>query len=1210
MAEVRNPQLDVIETLDRPVIVQAGAGSGKTHTLTERIVAALTPDAAGRRAARSVENIVAITFTKKAAEELKSRLRAKLEAAGMHDQALLVDDANITTIHGLASRILRENALTFGIDANFEIISEAQDEQIFKDALNSAMTSMYSGADIFEDFMAEAAEHAEEFFANHAEEAGFDEDEYEDLDLDIFAEEEKFNILEEVRDQVENLISDFVSQQSGAAFGDFIASELWADGTVSAKLIYDSVKKLVHSFATQPLDGDPNVFVGTYMEVGEILQDIVELLKDSANRINFEEKELEIAKQLNESIDLLEAFLKETHEGTPASALIPRWLDILDGIPKFTPKFHAKKSDYPYVLEHRQVLSRLCVEFLVSLNRDAMMNFYRLATLTFQEINAEKDDSKFSNDDLLRVCYQRLSRVPEVASAYRDKFDLIMVDEFQDTDQLQLEIIDLISRDNFQNVCTVGDVQQSIYRFRGADVNVFKAYKAKMLLNGSGVKIVELPYNYRSHADVLALADKIFEQKNMFGREFLRLVPKGKVNDVEDAIFNDIPRVQIQVMNHQTSGKEKFSTQDATIREARKAAAHLKQLKDAGARPSSMAILLSKLTSGAGTSSPTEIAKIYQNALLEVGIESVISGGSTFSRSDEANIVLNLLSLARNALDSDALAQLLRSELFNISEDAMMVVASSFSDAGVFERKQNMSYGFLSLDAAELASLSADEAYALSFAREKITNFMQNVATEGITQAIREFLSECGAFDELQTQGSEGLVRAGNYEKALAILKEIQLKTREVVEVHEQFKEFLANAKEAPGILSKVDSNYVEIMTVHASKGLQFDHVVVAELKNGISKRQNIIVTNTPPGPIGDYTYYSAVKNIDRQKLKDFIFDKDLMFANTIIGEKTMTAGELYIKLLADERDEDLAEAKRLLYVAITRAVKSVLLQVRVGTKPKDDYAGAGIWECLYETFKWDYKCASSTQFFELNNGSKGKLDFEFLPQALDFEEEADVSEVMVPASGVRAVKVRKPVEKLPVVHNKNDLKEFVSYSNFEKVVDHQALNVEVDAKVDVDADKATDFGSQLHSYLEKAVTLNELDSSDLEEGRLKTAVDCVLATDEFKEVLDSETATPEMEFCVPLEISSDPKFLIGAMDLVGIEGDEAHVVDYKTGTKPIDHTLQAKVYAFALLTAGVKNVKLHFVHAEIPNLVQTFEFTQSDVSDLKQTIEEAAAKL
>ena len=287
-----------------------------------------------------------------------------------------------------------------------------------------------------------------------------------------------------------------------------------------------------------------------------------------------------------------------------------------------------------------------------------------------------------------------------------------------------------------------------------------------------------------------------------------------------------------------------------------------------------------------------------------------------------------------------------------------------------------------------------------------------------------------------------------------------------------------------------------------------------------------------------------------------------------------------------------------------------MLLQVRIGSKPKDDYAGSGIWGCLYDTFKWDYDCAKSTQFFDLGNNSKGKLDFEFLPLALDFEQVEEADAVVVADVEAKVYDVRGSLKKLPVVYDASEEQEFISYSKLEGIERHEALDVDVCDVEESDANNTKDFGSDVHLFLERAVMCSEFKIDELENGRLESAVRFVLGAQEFKNILEFEMVTPEMEFCVPIEICGEIKFLRGQMDLVGVQQEEAYVIDYKTGRKPIDHTLQAKVYAYALLKAGLEMVKLDFVHAEIPGCVQSFVFHKSDVDELKLLIEKAAAKL
>ncbi len=116
------PQRQAIETLDRPLLLCAGAGSGKTFTLQQRIAYALSPESGP--AVEGVDRVLVITFTRKAAGEIKSRVRSVLRENGMAEEALKVDDAWISTIHGMALRILREHGLELGLPPRLAQLEE------------------------------------------------------------------------------------------------------------------------------------------------------------------------------------------------------------------------------------------------------------------------------------------------------------------------------------------------------------------------------------------------------------------------------------------------------------------------------------------------------------------------------------------------------------------------------------------------------------------------------------------------------------------------------------------------------------------------------------------------------------------------------------------------------------------------------------------------------------------------------------------------------------------------------------------------------------------------------------------------------------------------------------------------------------------------------------------------------------------------------
>ena len=118
-------QLQVVKTLDRPLFVSAGAGTGKTFTLTRRIVYALSPESGPF--VEHLDQVLAITFTKDAAAEIRDRVRRALIEEGMDEEALTVDDAWISTIHGMCSRILRAHALELGIDPEFTVLTDTDE---------------------------------------------------------------------------------------------------------------------------------------------------------------------------------------------------------------------------------------------------------------------------------------------------------------------------------------------------------------------------------------------------------------------------------------------------------------------------------------------------------------------------------------------------------------------------------------------------------------------------------------------------------------------------------------------------------------------------------------------------------------------------------------------------------------------------------------------------------------------------------------------------------------------------------------------------------------------------------------------------------------------------------------------------------------------------------------------------------------------------
>ncbi len=151
---------------------------------------------------------------------------------------------------------------------------------------------------------------------------------------------------------------------------------------------------------------------------------------------------------------------------------------------------------------------------------DALDELLGLARAVFDEYEVLKAErSALDNNDLLRRTYEALRDHEEIRRAYAGKFAMVMIDEFQDTDQQQVDLIGFLTGEGGRALCTVGDAQQSIYRFRGAEVEVFRRAERRIAVGaddaGAGAaeagSVVKLVKNFRSHAEILEYVARIFD---------------------------------------------------------------------------------------------------------------------------------------------------------------------------------------------------------------------------------------------------------------------------------------------------------------------------------------------------------------------------------------------------------------------------------------------------------------------------------------------------------------------------------------------------------------------------------------------------------------------------------------------------------------------------------------------------------------------------
>lgn len=829
-------QRDIVTTLDRKLFVSAGAGSGKTFTLTRRILWALSPESGPF--VDGLDQVLAITFTKDAAAEIRERVRAALVAEGMERAALSVDDAWISTIHGMCSRILRAHALELGIDPEFSVLEDPGDL----------------------------------------------------MDL-----------------AVERVLS-----REGSAYGDL--------------------------FGWYPLAGEsaPGGFGGG-TSVTSLLRVLLE--KASAARNGFSDlRMLQGSVNLDGLADAYRGCMGITAGATKAAEAALAAIEAFEAGEKTVgnliacmmackPPRSSKKLPKEQVNLLKAEQADAFVNAYLALGSRATQQLLEIAHAVFDEYNQLKfDRSVLDNNDLLRLTYQALRDNPAMREDYGSRFKMVMIDEFQDTDQQQVDLINFLTGEGGRALCTVGDAQQSIYRFRGAEVDVFRRAQAQVeaaaACGSDAGRVVQLVKNFRSHAEILDYVAAIFDGtpqgRGGLMQGFLNLQAHDGRKD--GMVATGVNRRQALLV---AGG----STQERAQARAQAIARRFRELADAGQPMGGMVLLLGGMPR----------ANMYADAFRAQGLDCVISGGSVFAQTQEAAAVRALVwTLANLADTAQGLAPLLACDMFSLGAQEFLALATAKDEQTGETRRRNIDAGLMSdEDADGLCDLPL-----VDRARAVLRSALSRVGRDPLAAIARDVVNQSGWMVRLAGQGAEGRARAANVLKALDAIAEAEAQLgsapRQVALAYDRFLE----GKQAPGALNEEGGNAVRIMTVHASKGLEFPVVAVAEcfsIKSGNAKLQSLrgddgsvslvaLPGQFPSARSADGAY---IKGDDVAKeFKKYLGGSSAWLTSEYVDDVCASDSAAGAWLAMSERETrlELQERERLLYVAMTRAREYCLL--------------------------------------------------------------------------------------------------------------------------------------------------------------------------------------------------------------------------------------------------------------------------------------------
>lgn len=1124
-------QEKTIKTLDKPLFVAAGAGSGKTFTLTQRIVWALKEGsgADGKPYLNSLDQALIITFTNAAATEIKERVREALEKEGLHGAALQVDDAWISTIHGMCSRILKIHALDLGLDPEFEIINDMTRNQLVNISIEEVLRELSQD------------ESYAEFLSTYAG------------NRDV------------LKSRIETLISYAQSSPVGMDAISFVGDS--SDLEVLRRELEDL------DAALEALKG---AIAATKPDEAEQLQSVQSDLSSKLQQ--------HLVLSLT---DFDQAFWEALGKAVKAV--------------RSSKEIKIVKDEAVYRLKICSALFGLIQDTSEGqCLKDVTEQVYKLFKQKKLAVGG------LDNDDLLHLTAKVFEEHPEIAAVYTDKFKLVMVDEFQDTDQQQVQMIKSLSGKDAQYLTTVGDAQQSIYRFRGADVDVFFRRQAEV----SEDLQPRLVDNFRSHNEILRFVAKVCSADGMIPN-FMDL-SAGREEPATPFIAHS-PRVYFEVTKFEKSGNSKPGD-DVTRSQlvAYQLADRINTLmQDEKIQAKDVAILMKSVKK----------AQPYIEALRTFGIESVVSGASTFGEQPEVQLIGSLLQALANMYDSyEGLFPVLSSEIFSLDASDLLLLGTNFGENGQRITNRDIAESVVN----DTCNPPFEVSPKLKNALEVLSNARSSLSNKRVSDVIKKVVLDAGWISRLQKMGNEGQSKIANIFAALDQIDSLQKELGVgVASVAKAFSQWCNTAKESPKVLHCSTQNAVTFMTIHASKGLEFPVVAVVGAVSGPKAGAG----SEPFLHVRKDDSYQIAFSSSSKKLHE-LYD-DCHEVPTSLDEcKNLLEWRMFLETQENEFEEQ--EQNRRLYVALTRAREAVILTSTIDLT-KEGISPRYTRKITNALFKEPPLSAGEHQFeyggnlagcMRVVQGS-GKKDEPIQVEGLELVEPfGDKSE---PSDGKpseeensQAVETFDLYEKvrLSVISETiyDQRKDFFSYSsahqqmveNFKGENNPQPVaetSVMLSDTLADDGVDPTSLGSAFHELAQIMVeTQSKVDEQTIDKlclknsvpqraiSRVKQALELWSNSAIRQEALAHDVVIAESPFTLQVD-SEYGNYVEGAIDLLAYNkgSKDALVVDYKTGDKGLSatqiyehHQMQANFYAYVLMQHGFTKVECAFVCVEV----------------------------
>jgi DNA helicase-2/ATP-dependent DNA helicase PcrA len=422
---------------------------------------------------------------------------------------------------------------------------------------------------------------------------------------------------------------------------------------------------------------------------------------------------------------------------------------------------------------------------------DAMAKIPRLGEIYKEYVDRCFKAGAMDFDDLLLKTNELLTRFPEVLAKYQNRFRYILVDEYQDTNHSQYLIVRALS-DKFQNICVVGDDAQSIYAFRGANINNILNFQKDY----DDVKVFRLEQNYRSTKNIVNAANSIIEKN------------KTRLDKVVWTANDEGSKIKVnRTMTDGDEGRFVASSIFET------------QMNNQ-VRNGDFAILYRTNAQ----------SRAMEDALRKRDIPYRIYGGLSFYQRKEIKDVLSYMRLILNPKDEEALKRVINYPARGIGSTTMdkIIVAAKHYGRTMFEVLEN-------LEKIDLKINSGTKTKLINFAM-MIKSFQITNESSDAFQITEYVTKKTGLVQELKKDGTpEGIARIENIEELLNGMRDFVEEQKELADANGTLAEFMEDVALATDLDNdKGDEDRVALMTVHLAKGLEFPYVYVVGMEEDL----------------------------------------------------------------------------------------------------------------------------------------------------------------------------------------------------------------------------------------------------------------------------------------------------------------------------------------------------------------------------------------